>query len=140
MKRFKLISVLLVIFIIMFVVAGCSNKEDNTKETAQQTTAADTKADSTAPSTAEHKDAQTDTHADTNTEQPEETEPFYTRESDELEILTPDAGDNSGDNTPEPAVTDPSAQENTTGQSAETFPDLDDIIDEPIELPFVPID
>lgn len=130
MKNFKIISVFIVILIMMFVVAGCGNKEDNTHETAQQTTAADTTAELISSATTATEGTQPDTY----TEQAEATEPFYTREADELEILTPDAGDNSGDNTTEPDV-----QENTTPQATETFPDLDDIIDEPIELPFVPI-
>ncbi len=135
MKIFKLISVLLITLIMLFLVAGCNNKEDN-KDYPQQTTASDVETGSTV-STTEVTEA---TQQDTEVTQSETIKPSYVPESDELEILTPNISDNSGNNTPDPVVTVPDAQQNTTPQATETFPELDDIIDEPIELPFVPID
>ncbi len=134
MKYSKLISVIFLVLMMLSVFAGCNNKAENADD-PQQTLSTSLEADTTASSSAATEATQ---HSVQNTE-PEATSAVYTTESDELEILTPDAGNASGYNDPESIVTDPAVPENTTPQNVESLPQMEDIIDEPIELPFVPI-
>lgn len=114
MKKLRLISVVALIVLLVFVFAGCNNKNpDDT--TSVPTTAAEI----------------TETAVETSIES-ESTEAqvySYTRDPDELEMMTQGNID-----TPEPT-----AEVETTPQKKETSPVVQETTFERIELPFVPV-
>lgn len=128
MRKSCLIFLSLLILVFMFMASACNKAPESGRVSVEQTIA----------STAEPTTAAINAPA---TEQAKESQPAqYNTESDELEILTPDQGSNSGNNTPESETQEPAKPQTTTPQFVETMPTMENISDEPIELPFVPFE
>ncbi len=127
MRKFALIFSIVTILVFMLVISACNKASEPERVPMEQATA------TTAEPTSEATNPVT-------TVQPAKSESVqYTTESDELEILSPNQGDNSGDKTPEPDTEEPAKPQTTSPQVADPVPTMGNISDEPIELPFVPI-
>ena len=128
MKKYSIIILLVSAILCLFMLAGCGKKTDDTD--IQDGTKVPTSTALNTEITTDGADTQS-TQQSTTDVQTEDTDPSYTKEENELEIITPNADSTQGSTmAPEPTE---------NAQTEETFPGLDSVIDEPIELPFVPI-